>query len=342
MSNTGQETHLGKRLPTIYGALILIIVFCIPESQSFAACQYEKCDEDTHANSTLSLNQFSNSTLSLNQFSNSTLSLNQFSNSTVEGTGSLLFNQFSNSTHVGKNNHVMTSENLDIADAITANGTNQTFVPNPTKSFQLISETSSTGNKKQNDDDSLHLRGDEYVNENSSTTNLNNLTISAWIKPDYSLGSPIFTIISEEDAFMLAVNNSIPPQKTAVFSIFDGIKWITTQSIRQIPEQWTFLAATFDGTSIRLYVNGNPESVSAVTGVPTLVDGKLTTGLVQNITSDANVTIGAYYEKTRMYTMDHFSGEISGVNIYNASLTQKQIDQVYHITKHEYNVTHSN
>ena len=334
MSNTGQETHLGKRLPTIYGALILIIVFCIPESQSFAVCQSsEKCDEGTHVNSTLLFNQFSNSTLSFNQFSNST----------VEGTGSsLLFDQFSNSTHVEKNNQVMTLEKMNIVDTITVNSTNQTFVPDPTQSFQFFNETHATGNNKQNDDDSLHLKGDEYVNENSSTTNLNNLTISAWIKPDYSQGSPIFTIISDEDAFMLAVNNNMPPQKTAVFSIFDGIKWITTQSTSQIPEQWTFLTATFNGTAIRLYMNGNPESVSTVTGVPTLVNGELTTKLVQSITSDENITIGAYYEKARMYTLDHFSGEISGVNMYNASLTQKQIDQVYHITKLEYSITHPN
>lgn len=101
-------------------------------------------------------------------------------------------------------------------------------------------------------------------------------------------------------------------------------------------KQWTFLAATFNGTEMRLYVNGNLENVSAITAVPTLVNGKLTTSLIQNITSDANVTIGAYYEKARMYTRDHFSGKISDVNLYGASLTQKQIDQIYLNTKSGY------
>ncbi len=335
MSNTRQETPLGKRLSTIHCVLILTIIFCVSESQAFATCSSsEKCDVDMHNDSALSFDQFSNSTLLFNQFSNSTLLFNQFSNST------LLFNQFSNFTHAEQNNSIIESEQLGIMDEIFENSTNQTLVPNPTQSFQF-NKVNSTGNSKQNDDGSLHLQGDEYLNESSSTASLNKFTVSAWVKPDYSQGSPVFTVISDENAFMLAVNNNIPPQKIAVFSIFDGIKWTTTQSTSPIPEQWTFLTATFNGTTIQLYVNGSLEGMSTVTGEPTLVSGKLTTRLVQNITSDANVTIGAYYEKARLYTRDHFSGEISHVNLYNESLTPKQIDQVYLNTKPD-GVTHHN
>lgn len=325
MSDTGQETHLGESLPTIYGVLILMMVFCIPENQALAACSSsEKCNVDTH----------DNSTLSFGQFSNSTFLLDQFSNSTVEGiNSSLMFNQFSNSTYAEKTNSSIALEQIGIVDMIIANSTNQTLVPNPEKSFHFINKIDSIENSKKNNDDSLHLQGNEYLNENSSTTNLDAITISAWIKPDYSQGSPIFTVISDENAFVLAVNNNIPPLKMAIFSIFDGIKWTTTQSTHPIPERWTFLAATFNGTEMKLYVNGNLEDISAVTAVPTLVNGKLTTSLIQNITSDANVTIGAYYEKARMSTRDHFSGEISDVNLYYASLTPKQIDQIYLNTK---------
>lgn len=60
--------------------------------------------------------------------------------------------------------------------------------------------------------------------------------------------------------------------------------------------------STCNGTEIRLYVHGNLGDMSTVTEVPILVNGKLTTSLIQNITSDANATIGVYYEKSRMYT----------------------------------------
>ena len=302
-----------------------MMVFCIPENNAFAACQSsEKCNVDTRDNSTLLFDQFSNSTLLLNQFSNSTV---------TETNSSLLFDQFSNSTYLEKTNSSAALEHLGLVDAIAENSTNQTLVPAPVKSFHFTNKIDPTGNSKKNNDDVLNLQGDKYLNENSSTTNLDALTVSAWIKPDYSQGSSVFTVISDENAFMLDINNNVPPPKMAVFSIFDGIKWTTTQSTHPIPEQWTFLTATFNGTEMRLYVNGTLEGMSTVTKVPILVNGKLTTSLIQNITSDANVTIGAYYEKARMYTRDHFSGEISDVNLYDVSLTPKQIEQIYFNTK---------
>ena len=57
------------------------------------------------------------------------------------------------------------------------------------------------------------------------------LTISAWVKPDYSNGSPEFTVVSKDNAFVLSINKLVSPEKVTKFSIFDGMKWHSVESI---------------------------------------------------------------------------------------------------------------
>jgi len=62
------------------------------------------------------------------------------------------------------------------------------------------------------------------------TNNIDGLTATAWVKPDYSSGSPFgyapeFTVLSKDKSFSLTINNNILSETTAKFSVFDGIKW---------------------------------------------------------------------------------------------------------------------
>src|SRR5256885_7356841 len=178
---------------------------------------------------------------------------------------------------------------------------------------------------------SLKLVGSGYVTENgSSTRNLSELTISAWVKPDYNQGSPQFTIISKENQFSLSINNIIPPAKIATFSVFDGIKWNTVNSTMLIEENWTQLAGTFNGTSISIYVNGTLQSSRTISGIPTLtVNGQLTTKTVDQISSDADIVIGAYLNTLRGAASNQFSGSIQNVKLYDSLLSPSQIVQLY-------------
>ena len=56
------------------------------------------------------------------------------------------------------------------------------------------------------------------------TDDIDGLTVTAWVKPDYSSGSPEFTVISKDKSFALTINNNIQSENTAKFSVFDGIK----------------------------------------------------------------------------------------------------------------------
>ena len=179
---------------------------------------------------------------------------------------------------------------------------------------------------------SLNLVGAGYVvTKNNSTRNLSALTISAWVKPDYSQGSPIFTIVSKENQFVLSINNVIPPVHTATFSIFDGIKWQTVNSTVLIGENWTHLAATFNGTTIGIYVNGTLRSTLAITGVPTIaVNGTLTTKTVDQLSSNSDIVVGASLNSLRQVAINQFSGSIENVNLYDSQLSPFDIAKMYH------------
>ncbi|MDE1867713.1 MAG: hypothetical protein KGI08_08420, partial [Thaumarchaeota archaeon] len=155
------------------------------------------------------------------------------------------------------------------------------------------------------------------------------LTLSAWIKPDYSQGSSQFTVISKSNTFILAVNNNMPPVKKVFFSIFDGIKWDTVTSNSAIPQDWTHIAATFNDTTITIYVNGKQEASQQLSGVPTIaLNGQLETKTVDSLSSNADVLIGAYLG-SRNTASNLFSGLIENVKLYDSLLSPLQIAQIY-------------
>src|SRR5207249_4888623 len=95
-------------------------------------------------------------------------------------------------------------------------------------------------------------------------------------------------------------------------------------------EEWTHLLATFNGSSIAIYINGKLESTLPTRGIPTLsVDGKLTTKTVDSISSNADIVIGAYYNTIRNVPQNEFSGLIKDVNLYDSLLNPSQIQRIY-------------
>ncbi len=90
------------------------------------------------------------------------------------------------------------------------------------------------------------------------------------------------------------------------FKGFDGSVGITLNV-------WTFVAATYDGTTIRLYVNGVADGSTAPTGNPD------STATVTDVLS-IGATTGS---------QEFFPGNLDGVRIYNRALNQTEILQWY-------------
>jgi len=178
------------------------------------------------------------------------------------------------------------------------------------------------------------LDGDnDYVETTAtdSTTSISEMAISAWVKPDYTSGSPEVTVVSKGESFVLSINNNIPPEKVAKFSVFDGIQWTTVQSSSTIPEEWTHLTASFNKTGIEIYVNGVLEGNSLLEGVfQVSSNGKIESKTVAEITSLNDIIIGASVtsnSKSAPYNM--FSGLIEGVQFYDIEQNPIEISQIY-------------
>ncbi|MGI0059670.1 MAG: LamG domain-containing protein, partial [Nitrosotalea sp.] len=203
-------------------------------------------------------------------------------------------------------------------------------IQNLTQSWNFTSLNGKVGHVTTTNN-TLQLQGTGYLAQKiNATNNIQQLTLSAWVKPDYSQGSPQFTIISKEDTFMLTINNNIPPTKIATFSVFDGIRWQTVQSTSVIPEQWTHIAATFDPSSISIYVNGTKESTVPVSGVSSIaINGKIVNKTIDQLSSDSDVVIGASIDTTSQSSSSQFSGLIKDVSMYNSVLSESQIQQLY-------------
>jgi len=175
----------------------------------------------------------------------------------------------------------------------------------------------------------IELNGHEYVTEEIQTMNsVSEFTLSAWVKPDYSKCSSECTIIGKEKAFTLTINNNLIPEKTVRFSVFDGFKWTTIESSSTIEEEWTHIAAKFDGHVISLLVNGNLESAIQLEGIPTLNSyGYVEPQPIEAIHSESVILYGAQQTTKNgdISTKGFFSGSIDEIVVDDHGFGYKEI-----------------
>ncbi len=211
-------------------------------------------------------------------------------------------------------------------------------VPNSTQSWQFnsINSTNHVGNVaiiNGTNGNLLQLQGNGYLTDKSNQTKtLENFTISAWVKPDYSQGSPVFTVVSKYNEFALTINNNINPRGVASFGVYDGIKWTTVNSTVQLNQTWNHLVSTYNGSAISIYVNGTLQSTTPIKSTLVLAaDGDLVPKTPDQISSNNDVVIGALLDTARGFgqPMNSFSGLIQKVSFYEPYLNQQQVAQLY-------------
>ncbi len=237
------------------------------------------------------------------------------------------------------------STGIDIPVHGTIPGTNSTgtetnlpiILPNSTESWSF--DTQVNGSRFIGDvyieetDSSLILEGEGYLsNDGNSTSNITDLSVTAWVNPDYSGGSAEFTVIGKEKAFALTINNNIEPKHIATFSVFDGIKWHTVQTADKIGDDWSHIAATFNGTTLSIYTNGTHSNTNeSIEKITLTIEGQLEVKTIETIESTSDVVIGASLDNNRSLDdiTKQFFGEIKEVNIFNVYLTAQQIKEIY-------------
>jgi Concanavalin A-like lectin/glucanases superfamily len=130
------------------------------------------------------------------------------------------------------------------------------------------------------------------------------MTLEAWVYPTVAPAGWRGIVGKDTDRYYLMAgsSNGVP----AVGGTFTVGGNANTYAPSALPvNTWTHLAATFDGTTVRLFVNGLPVATSPQTGALT--------------TSNAVLTIGH-----NVYG-EHFAGLIDEVRLYNRALSGDEI-----------------
>jgi hypothetical protein len=144
-------------------------------------------------------------------------------------------------------------------------------------------------------------------------TNKNNFTISMWVYPTSLTGiRPLFVNYYVGNLEVLfRFNNNDLQFFTFTTSLIGG----TTQSYSTL-NQWVNVVATYDGTTMKTFVNGteSPTSFSQTGGLSV---------------STLPYLIGRYSSPTEY----RFEGRVSNTIVYNRSLTSSEILQNFNATK---------
>ncbi len=190
----------------------------------------------------------------------------------------------------------------DSANDISGNGLNGIYQ----NSMGTVNDLNAGGTK------AYSLNGtNEYILLPSSINNLLNpeqITVSAWAKADTLTGyRPILTEHYGPDLkvrFMLGVFTD----GYIAAGFYDGSAWRFTY-VTGTTGSWVHYAATYDRTSIKLYVNGSQVASISETGPMSGSE--------------------AWYIGKRWDLNDHFDGLIDDVQIHNVAFTSTEITTLY-------------
>ncbi len=143
----------------------------------------------------------------------------------------------------------------------------------------------------------------------------NNVTATAWIKTDFSSAGNQ-DIVAHNCQFVIRLNGTNKNISWYVCTTVPSIGWRTQVSTpnRSInPGEWTFIAATYDGTTQSVYING------ALKASNTLASGPL------NV-ANSEISIGAWSSAT---PSNIYNGSVDEVRVYAGALTAEAIGKLY-------------
>lgn len=160
-----------------------------------------------------------------------------------------------------------------------------------------------------------------YTTNNTYASVAQPLTIGAWIKYDSLISSEIVGKYSlSPGGYIFGVGGAGAAGGTIYLTINGGVYNQTSSFVlpSKTNGQWIFIAATYDGSTIKFYKNGSPAGSVAVTGAITA-------------TTNSNMRIGldGYGGTTGPQA---FLCSIDDVTIYKRVLSDAEVQQLYTAT----------
>jgi chitodextrinase len=130
------------------------------------------------------------------------------------------------------------------------------------------------------------------------------MTLEAWVKPSAQNFIWSDAIYKGDDKYYLEGTSPSGPPAGAATTAGGHVTALGSSSLPL--NAWSFITATYDGTAIRLYVNGSLASTAAASGA------------IQSSTNPLQIGGNSLYSQ-------YFQGAIDEVRVYNAPLTANQI-----------------
>jgi glucose/arabinose dehydrogenase/fibronectin type 3 domain-containing protein len=182
--------------------------------------------------------------------------------------------------------------------SVDASGNNNTAT--------LQGATWSTAGKYGN---ALSFNGTSSIVRVASAASLNlssAMTLSAWVNPAASQSGWRTIMQKQVDAYFLNASNDSGPLRPSGGATFGGSTQFVTSTTANPVNTWTHVALTYDGSIVRLYVNGTQVATRAQTGAIQTSSNPLWIG--------GNQPYGEF-----------FNGLIDEARIYNRALSQAEI-----------------
>jgi len=156
------------------------------------------------------------------------------------------------------------------------------------------------------------FNGSSYLQGNFPATGYSGITVSAWINTTYTSNN-IAVLGYPSGATYL--NRFSAKHFMSYFDQSSSNNASTDQSVSEVENGWTFIAATNDGSTTKLYVNGNLEH----SYVESLVNGA----------GNGAMVVGDNYTSTTNY----FHGSIDEVRVYSRPLNGDEILALYQMPR---------
>lgn len=155
---------------------------------------------------------------------------------------------------------------------------------------------------------------DDYVSisDNNSLDLTDSITLESWVM--FNSLSTWQAIISKRDVSLAEANYGLRTSSNQlVFYFYANGAWqdTTTTNANLVAGEWYHISATYDGSSVKIYLNGkllNSSCISGTCNIPMVAD-------------DNNLAIGRAGDNPIQY----FSGIIDSTRIYSRTLTPSEI-----------------
>jgi hypothetical protein len=152
-------------------------------------------------------------------------------------------------------------------------------------------------------------------------------TVETWAKVSSSLTGQVTSIVTGQFDLVNKLNFSIgtnraPTSYNLCAGFYDG-EWRNTAGFSPTLDTWYHLVGTYDGSTIKFYVNGTLDSFLNYFGTPS---------------SGGEIRIARRWDGVANNSINFFPGDISLVRIYNRSLTNEEVENNFNTERHRFDV----